>query len=307
MNLDQLRYICAIYETGSIRRAADKLFLSQPNLSSAVSRLENELGYTILLRSHRGVQFTDRGLSLVQHAAHVLEECNSIRSLRTQPLLRHFHVTSMYYPPVDRAFIALCAQIEREGLIDEYDLRLTGAANWIDSLSALYRHEAELGVTCVPEETVRAASFRSSLEQHGVEFYPLAKTSVVAKLAKDHPLLREEPFPFEKLADYPMTEYSSRGDSLAAYGGIRLPFTLKASRIIVDSGRTRSQLIAGTLAWGIAMKLPRRHQEEYGIRYVEFPDSVWSVGCLRDPRRPVDEAEERFMNHLRRELSFLEE
>lgn len=306
MKLEQLRYICAIYEAGSINRAADRLFLSQPNISNAVSKLERELGFSIMRRSHSGVQFTDKGLELVQYATSVLDKCEGIKRLRDQPALRHFRVISPHYPPVDQAFIHLCSELEKRDELLDFDLRLTGT-NWLESLTVLYKKGAELAVTCVPEETVDSVFFRHSVDQHGVAYKQLAKTSVVVKLSKDHPLLKEDRFPFEKLRNYPTTEYSSQVDAFSAYGNIKLPAAFEANRICVDSGRTRTQLIAETNAWGIAMKLPKRHEEEYGIRYVEIPDSTWSIGYLRDPKRPMDRLEERFLELLSDELQFLDD
>lgn len=305
MNLDQLRYVCAIYETGSISQAADKLFLSQPNVSNAVSKLEKELGFSILLRSHNGVQFTEQGLELVQYASRILEECSTIRKMRTQPALQHFRVISPHYPPVDRAFINLYAEMETAGKLPELNLRLS-CGNWMEGLSALHKRSADLVVTCIPDETISSASFLSSLQQNGIAFFPITKTSVVVKLSKNHPLLQEDPFPFAKLNDYPMTEYYSQVDSLSAYGGIQLPFSFNPRRVYVDSGRTRSQLIAQTHAWGIAVKLPKHHEETYGIRYVEIPGSVWSIGYLKDAARPMTSLDQRFLELLQDELEFLE-
>lgn len=306
MNLDQLRYICTVFETGSISRAADKLFLSQPNISSAISKLERELGFSILLRSHNGVQFTEKGLELVQYASRIVEECSVIQKLREQPLLQRFRVMSAQYPPVDNAFISLCAALEQEGELSQYDLRLTGG-NWTESLPALNKKSIDLAVICVPEETINAVSFRFSLDQHHTEFYPLARTSVVVKLSQKHPLLQESPFPFEKLGDYPMTEYFSRTDTIGAYGGMKLPFQVKLGQISIDTGRTRTRLIAQTNAWGIAVKLPRQHEETYGICYVEVPGERWVIGYLRDPDRAVTALEEQFLGFLRNELAFLNE
>lgn len=306
MNLDQLRYVHAIFETGSISRAADKLFLSQPNISNAVSKLEKELGFPILVRTHSGVQFTEKGLELVPNASRILDECNSIKNLRSQPTLEHFRIVTTPYSPVSRAFIQLCGELEKSGRLQEQDLRLTNG-NWVESLTALYKGNAELAVTSIPEETVTSSLFLNSLQQHGAVFTPLVKTSVVIKLAKDHPLLQENPFPFEKLNEYPMTEYSSTVDTLSAYGGIQIPFHFNPSRIYVASGHTRTQLIAKTHAWGVAVKLPKSHEEEYGIRYVEIPQSVWCIGYLKDVHRPASPLEERFLALLKAELSFLEE
>ena len=58
MTFQQLEYIVEISKCGSINKAAQKLFLSQSGISTAVRELENELGIRVLARSNRGVEFT---------------------------------------------------------------------------------------------------------------------------------------------------------------------------------------------------------------------------------------------------------
>ena len=54
MTLQQLRYLIAIAEYGSINAAAQNLYASQSNLSTAIKELEQELGISIFTRSNRG-------------------------------------------------------------------------------------------------------------------------------------------------------------------------------------------------------------------------------------------------------------
>ena len=58
MTLQQLNYIITISETGSFNKAADKLYVSQPSLTSAVKELEKEIGILIFNRSGKGVTLT---------------------------------------------------------------------------------------------------------------------------------------------------------------------------------------------------------------------------------------------------------
>lgn len=55
MKLEQLRHIIEVSNTGSFSQAAKKLYMAQPNLSRSVKRLEEELGYSIFLRTSTGV------------------------------------------------------------------------------------------------------------------------------------------------------------------------------------------------------------------------------------------------------------
>ena len=54
MNIQQLRYVVAIANSGTFREAASKLFVSQPSLSVAIKDLEGELGFQIFTRTTTG-------------------------------------------------------------------------------------------------------------------------------------------------------------------------------------------------------------------------------------------------------------
>ena len=60
MNLLHLKYAVEIEKTGSITKAANNLFMGQPNLSKAIKELENEIGITIFRRTTKGVAPTER-------------------------------------------------------------------------------------------------------------------------------------------------------------------------------------------------------------------------------------------------------
>ena len=59
MTLQQIHYILTIADCHSMNKAAEKLFSAQPTLTSAVREVEQEIGITIFLRTHRGVTVTN--------------------------------------------------------------------------------------------------------------------------------------------------------------------------------------------------------------------------------------------------------
>ena len=73
MRIEQLEYFLEIARTGSINRAAENLFLTQPGLSSAVKSLEKELGTTLLIRTSSGIDLTKDGQVIAENAGSVLE------------------------------------------------------------------------------------------------------------------------------------------------------------------------------------------------------------------------------------------
>lgn len=80
MRTEQLEYLAAVTRAGSLRRAAEQLHLSQPALSEAVSRLEGELGVTLLDRRRSGARISRAGHDLLQYMTDVLEAVDRLRS-----------------------------------------------------------------------------------------------------------------------------------------------------------------------------------------------------------------------------------
>ncbi|MGC2300824.1 MAG: LysR substrate-binding domain-containing protein [Acidobacteriaceae bacterium] len=80
MELQQLRYLCAIVETGSFSRAAEHCHVAQPSLSQQISKLEDELGTRLFDRLGRSVRLTDAGRTFLPHARNVLHQTELARS-----------------------------------------------------------------------------------------------------------------------------------------------------------------------------------------------------------------------------------
>ena len=73
MELFQLRYFVAAARLGNFRRAAEAVCISQPSLSLQIANLEREVGVALFVRVGRGVQLTDAGQVLCDHAERLLD------------------------------------------------------------------------------------------------------------------------------------------------------------------------------------------------------------------------------------------
>ena len=80
MRIEQLEYVAAVTQHGSLRRASEKLHVSLPALSEAVSKLERELGVTLLDRRRSGARISRQGRDLLQHIVAVLEAVDRLRT-----------------------------------------------------------------------------------------------------------------------------------------------------------------------------------------------------------------------------------
>jgi len=81
MTLTELRYIVALRETGHFRKAAEQCNVSQPTLSIAVKKLEEELGVPLFERSRHKISATPVGERIIAQARTVLQESHNLISL----------------------------------------------------------------------------------------------------------------------------------------------------------------------------------------------------------------------------------
>lgn len=116
MDLRQLHSLVGIAETGSLTRAATKVWLSQSALSRQMQELEEELGVQLLERQARGVQLTEAGHYVLERSRVLLKEAEALRAgaaamgndpsgpltIGAPPSLRHLLVASFAVPFAQR-------------------------------------------------------------------------------------------------------------------------------------------------------------------------------------------------------------
>ena len=84
MTLNELKFIVAVSKEKNFRRAADKCFVSQPALSLAIKKLEDELGVSLFERNRTDVTITPVGQKIVEQAIVVLDEAEKIKDISKQ-------------------------------------------------------------------------------------------------------------------------------------------------------------------------------------------------------------------------------
>ena len=84
MTLTELQYIVALAQERHFGRAAERAFVTQPALSLAIKKLEEELGATVFERRRNRIELTAIGEQIVHQAQRVLEEADQIKILAAQ-------------------------------------------------------------------------------------------------------------------------------------------------------------------------------------------------------------------------------
>lgn len=113
MDIEKLKALKVIVETGSITRAAERLGYSQPGLTGMLNRLEQEIGYPVLQRGSGGVSLTEAGEALMPHVDRILRDSRALEQAiadhrpEERRILRIGSYTSIsrnWLPPVLKGF-----------------------------------------------------------------------------------------------------------------------------------------------------------------------------------------------------------
>ena len=204
MTFQQLTYVVEISKCGSINKAAQKLFLSQSGISTAVRELEEELGIQFFVRSNRGVGFTQEGKEFLSYAVSLLEQKQRIESLygeaRNSSAPVRFSVSTQRYPFTEDAFLRMLRRTTDNRYV--FSIREAGMDAVIDDV---YDHRADIGVIFLTELTEKI--IRRLLDARDLDFHEIAAVSPCIYVRKGHPLANRDEVTEEDLAGLPYVSF----------------------------------------------------------------------------------------------------
>ena len=279
MTLQQLKYILAISETGSMNKASEQLYVSQPSLTSSVQELEKEIGIKIFHRSGRGVTLTNDGAEFIQYARQVVGQFDVLaeKYISKGGIKKKFGVSTQHYSFAVKAFVEMVKHFDTSEY--EFAVRETKTAEIISDVATL---RSEIGIIYLND--FNRKSLTKLLSSNGLEFHTLTKCSPFVYLWKGHPLAVEKSINFEQLADYPCLSFE-QGDKSSFYLAEEILSTNEYQRIIKATDRaTMLNLMIGldgyTLCSGIIC------EELNGSDYIAVPfdggsaDEIMEIGYI---------------------------
>lgn len=210
MTLLQMTYILEIDRCGSMNKAAQRLFLSQSALSSAMLEVERELGITVFHRSNRGISLTEDGRELVAQLAPIVERSRKLSRYYSRRKTKdwvHLSVAAQRYPFCAKAFVELLHSLD--GLPMQLSLKEMDMAAVIREVAL---GESDLGVLFVSDLTEHAV-FRA-LEESSLVFNPLVTLQPHVFMRRGHPLSGEASVTVEQLRPYPHVVFTQSDSDL---------------------------------------------------------------------------------------------
>ncbi len=179
MTLNELKYIVAVARARHFGRAAEACFISQPTLSVAVRKLENELGVELFERRQGEVTVTPVGEQVVAQAQRVLEEAGVIKEIVE-------HGRDQLVAPLRIGAIYTIGPYLFPHLISELTERAPRMPLIIEEN---YTHVL---AEKLKQGEVDAILISLPFEEHGILTLPLYEESFVALVPSSHPLNAKE-------------------------------------------------------------------------------------------------------------------
>lgn len=202
VTIQQLRYVIAVAEKGSITEAAKELYLSQPSLSGAVKEVEREAGLTIFNRCRAGVALTTEGMEFLGYARQVVQQMELLESryIGGQPEKMRFCVSTQHYTFAANAFVELVQRFGQERY--EFILNETQTHQIIEDVRNRF---CDLGVLYLSQSN--ESVLRKRFEEYGLVFHELFTASPHVFLRRDHPLAGREKIALQDLQPYPRLSF----------------------------------------------------------------------------------------------------
>lgn len=240
MTLAQLKYIIAVAECGTISKAAEKLYISQPSLTTSIKDLESEFGIEIFSRTNKGVILTSDGEEFLGYARQVISQTSLMEEHYSgATAARHqFCVSTQHYSFSIEAFVKLLKEYGGE----QYDFRIRETQTY-EIIEDVAKLKSEVGVLYLNQfnETV----LRKLLRENALKFTSLFIAKPHVFVGADNPLAKKEVLTLEDLAPYPRLSYE-QGDHNAFYFSEEILSTLESKKdIMVCDRATLFNLLIG--------------------------------------------------------------
>ena len=250
MTLQQLRYVVTIAEIGTISKAAEELFVSQPSLTKALKELEKEMQITIFDRTNKGIHVSREGEIFLGYARQVLEQAALIEEKYKHKSggKQEFCISTQHYSFAVNAFVDLIKEYGSENY--DFSLRETQTYEIIDDVA---RMKSEIGILYLNDFNSKVLT--KLFTEFGLEFHRLLDCGIYAYMWKGNPLASRASVTMDDLQPYPCLAFE-QGNNNSFYFAEEVLSTYEYKQLIRANDRaTMLNLMKGlngyTLCSGI--------------------------------------------------------
>lgn len=198
MNILHLKYAVEIAKTGSLNRAAENLYMGQPNLSRAIKELEASLGVTIFRRSKRGMVATPEGEEFLQYARKILAQIDQVEAMYKTgaPVKQRFSISVPRACYISEAFAKFSQSIDKTAPAELFYKE----TNSLRAIKNILEGDYRLGIIRYAENYDR--HFKEMLDEKGLNYELVTEFRYVLLMSRRHPLAQKEDVRYSDLRQY---------------------------------------------------------------------------------------------------------
>jgi biotin operon repressor len=166
MDLNLLKYVIATDKNQSISKAADELYVSQPNISKAIQIVEKEIGFPIFTRTSRGVTTTNEGKAFIKKAIKLVKVFDDFADEFTNKNISPFSLNVAHQKIVylEDKFEELSHHFQK----DEYLNINLQEKDEDEIIDLLLKDKIKLGILCINENDL--PYFKRLLQLNNINF-----------------------------------------------------------------------------------------------------------------------------------------
>lgn len=197
MNILHMKYAVEVARLGSLNKAADALFIAQPNISRSIKELEADLGISIFNRSAKGMVLTPEGEEFIHYAQSILKQIDEVELLYKQGALKK----QKFSISVPRACYISAAFADFSNTISEEPAEIFyKETNSQRTINNVLNNDYKLGIIRYAESYDKY--FKSMLEEKGLVYEMVAQFTYVLIMNRENPLAEKEEITFDDLTPY---------------------------------------------------------------------------------------------------------
>lgn len=267
MNIQQLRYVVAIANSGTFREAAEKMYVSQPSLSISVRDLEKELGFKIFRRTSSGTFLTRRGMEFYEKAQELVKGFDVFQNQYANPEEERdeFSIASQHYdflPPLITEFSQKHPEYKNFRIFESTTVQI------LDEVS---QGHSELGIIYLNNQNKKGIMQR--VEKLGLEVVEMISFQTHIYLREGHPLTAKKELVMEDLADLPTVRFTQEKDEYLYYSENFVDTSASSQMFNVTDRATLNGILERTDAYATGSGFLDSHSVN-GITVIKMIDKL---------------------------------
>jgi DNA-binding transcriptional LysR family regulator len=199
LEIKQLEYFVATADHGSLNKAAEYLYTSQPNVSKVIANLEKELGVLLFERNSRGIKITEQGNLLYSYALTILKNANIIRDMVKKQTDSCFCVSGYQSNILTRLVADLYEAHKDKGI--KFGYREGTVEEITDHVSD---HISEIGIVYLAHSQLPC--FQHIMWHKKLEYHPLGDRGICIYMGERHPWYHRDLIEFNELKELKFME-----------------------------------------------------------------------------------------------------